>query len=270
MKPSSPQQSAVTAETIAKINEIIISAGNHMTGSTIPEVHKKGHADYVTDMDLFIQNELVNHLEGLFPDTSFILEEQDIQPSPASYTWIIDPIDGTQNYINGCRCSAVCAALLERNEPVYGVVYNPYTQELFSARKGSGACLNGRPISVSTKELKDAVICMGTSPYRTELHDRTLHTFGQLYAACADIRRSGSAALDLCAVACGRADGFFEYSLCPWDYAAAAIIISEAGGQISLIGDPAWDFTKKGGIVAGNPRTFTPLKEITEAKSVSA
>lgn len=250
---------------IPQINQIITATGKKLVQAETPEIHKKGHADYVTNMDVWIQNELVKQFTGLLPDAVFILEEQDIQPTPASYTWIIDPIDGTQNYINGYQQSAICVALLQGTTGIYGAVYNPYSDELYTALKGSGAYLNGKPIEASHKELKDGVICCGTSPYRPELHDQTAHTIQRLFSCCADFRRSGSAALDLCAVACGRADGFFEYSLCPWDFAAASIIIREAKGQVALINNADWDFTKKCGIVAGAPRLFDQLKDITES-----
>lgn len=249
---------------IPQINQIIIDTGDKLIQRQTHEIHKKGHADYVTAMDIWIQNELERKLSGLLPDAAFILEEQDIHPELASYTWIIDPIDGTQNYINDYHYSAISVALLQGTVGIYGAVYNPFNNELYTAAKDGGAYLNGTPIRTSDKELKDAVICCGTSPYRPELHRLTLYTIGQLIDVCADFRRSGSAALDLCAVACGRANGFFEHSLSPWDYAAASIIIREANGQVALINDPTWDFTKKSGLVASAPGIFEQLLKIAE------
>lgn len=251
---------------VDKISEIVNSAGERLTQEHQPEVREKGHADYVTDMDIRIQKELVSHLKGLLPHASFILEEQDIHPEPGEYTWVIDPIDGTQNYINNYHQSAICVALLHNLTGICGIVYNPYYKELFVGIKGNGAYLNGKPIKTSNKALMDAVICYGTSPYRKDLKERSVKTFQDLYGVCADFRRSGSAALDLCAVACGRADGFFEYSLCPWDYSAASIILREAGAQIAHINCTDWNYTRSGGIIAGNSKVFAPLKNIVEAE----
>lgn len=147
--------------------------------------------------------------------------------------YIVDPIDGTTNFMKGYQMSAISAALAKDGEVICGVVYNPYLDELFTAGKGQGAFLNGKPIHVSGAPLSEGLVLFGTSPYHESLAEQSFQTAYQYFKQALDVRRSGSAALDLCSIAAGRAELFFELILQPWDYAAGSLLIQEAGGVIT-------------------------------------
>ena len=151
--------------------------------------------------------------------------------------WILDPVDGTTNLIHSFRHSAISLALAEGGQAVFGVVYNPYTEECFTARRGGGAFRNGVPIQVSAvSRLEDSLLSAGTVPGQRELADAAFRQMRALYDRCQDVRRMGCASLELCDVACGRLEGYVELSLQPWDYAAGMLILAEAGGQVTAPG----------------------------------
>ena len=207
--------------------EIIMPAHFHVE-------QKGGHANFVTDMDKHLQDELMEALYGLCPSAEFFCEEKENQPLTDRPTWVIDPIDGTTNFIHGYGMSAISCALLENREPVLGCVYHPYLRETYSAEKGKGAFLNNRPMRVSENPMERALVGFGTSPYQTELGEASLNAALAFLRRCADIRRGGSAALDLAYVACGRQDIFFELNLQPWDVAAGSLLVREAGGIFTM------------------------------------
>ena len=241
-----------------EVTRIVREAGAFMAAQSAHEVMtKEGHANFVTDMDVAVQERVIRGLRQAFPEAAVLAEEQEGHDE-AEYLWVIDPIDGTTNFICGLRFSCISVALVHRNESILGVVYNPYSEELFEASKGHGAFLNERPIHVSERLVEKSVVGFGTSPYHTELADQTFRAARMIFEKCADIRRSGSAALDLAYVACGRLDGFFEYILSPWDYAAGACLIREAGGMISGV-DEEWSVTRPIGIVTGSPALYETL-----------
>lgn len=197
------------------------------------KVMVKGAADYVTNVDFAVQEHLKRTLEEKFPGIEMIAEEKggDIERTPEGSYWILDPIDGTTNLIHHYGLSAVALALYEKGEITFGVVYNPFYDELFYGAKGCGAYMNHEPIHVSEiSQLKDAVISYGSSPYEKEYADELFPIFCRIFKKCADFRRSGSAELDMCYVACGRIEGYLEKNLKPWDYSAGSIILKEAGG----------------------------------------
>lgn len=213
---------------------------------------KPGHANYVTDADRHTQAFLRERLEALCPGSRFIGEEQANEPLTDAPTWVVDPIDGTTNFIHGYRCSAISAALLVNRKPALGCVYQPYTREAFSAEAGGGAFLNGEPIHVSQYPLEKALVGFGTSPYNPELFHPTLDAARRLLERAADLRRCGSAALDLCYVASGRQDAFFELILRPWDVAAGALLVTEAGGAFEMPLLERVDFNRSSTILAAN------------------
>ena len=147
--------------------------------------------------------------------------------------FIVDPIDGTTNFIRDYHASSISVALVVDGAAEFGVVYNPYLDEMFTARRGYGAFCNGKRLHVSSEPIENALVVFGTSPYREDLSEKSFKLAYAYFKRAADVRRSGSAALDLCAVAAGRADLFFELSLSPWDYAAGALVVEEAGGVVS-------------------------------------
>ncbi len=162
-------------------------------------------------------------------------EEKDNQPLTGAPTWVVDPIDGTLNYIHGLNHSAVSIALYEGREARLACVYNPFRDELFTAEEGRGAWLNGEKMVCSPTPFERALVFYGTSPYNAALVDATFRAVNRLMKKTADIRRLGAAALDLAYVACGRADIFFEYSLAPWDYGAGQLLVKEAGGVFEVL-----------------------------------
>ncbi len=201
---------------------------------------KTSAADLVTEYDLAVENFLKEKLPPLVPGSVFFGEEEAENADPTrGWAFIVDPIDGTTNFVRGLKQSAVSVALACDGRVEYGVVYDPFKEELFSARRGGGAFCNGAPIHVSERPLAQGVFGMGTAIYRREYLEPTMRVTEQLFRRSCDFRRLGAASLDLCDVACGRLELFFEYSLCPWDHAAAGLIVTEAGGFVSTLeGDP--------------------------------
>ena len=208
-----------------RLNELLGKAAIEQKGST---------QNLVTQADLKAEEIITSMILDAFPDHKFLREEGESTGSADSdHLWVIDPLDATNNYAHGIPHYAVSIAYYEKGAPVAGVILDPTRDELFSAARGGGASLNGEPIGVSEHaELSDCIIGTGFYYDRGALMERTLKGVHDLFKRnIRGIRRFGSAAVDLCWVACGRFDGFFEYRLSPWDYAAGGLIIEEAGGQ---------------------------------------
>ncbi|MBO5908373.1 MAG: inositol monophosphatase [Clostridia bacterium] len=213
-------------KTVKEAGKIILSAHNQENTITA----KEGKKNFVTKYDVAVQDFLFTELGKAFPEAEFVGEEGENNLECSALRFIIDPIDGTTNFMQDYRCSCVSVALCKGNEVIAGVVYNPYSNEIFSAEKGKGAYLNGERITVSDRPLSDGLALFGTSPYHPENTDETFKLLRKVFDFCRDIRRSGSAAYDICMVACGRCEVFFEKELQPWDYAAGTVILREAGG----------------------------------------
>ncbi len=180
-------------------------------------------------------------------------EEKENQIDPSMPCWILDPIDGTTNLVHGYRHSAVSLALHDGDKIVFGVIYNPFSGETFHAAAGEGSWLNGERIWTSRgKALKDSLIMVGTASYYKEMADEICEEIFRVYRHCGDIRRTGSAALDLAYVACGRVEGFFERNLKPWDIAAGMLLVKEAGGSVSGYCGEALELRSLNAIVADN------------------
>lgn len=227
------------------------------------QIHHKGEVDFVTDTDLAVSRRLCEGLPALLPGSRVITEEQPEHSFDYSQdTWVIDPLDGTSNYIFDLHASAVSVALIRGKEPALGIIYNPYLDELFHAIRGKGAFLNGAQIHACSKErLLDGMVAVGTSPYHRELSAATFQKVQRIFERCIDIRRCGSAALDLAAVACGRMAGFYEELLSTWDYAAGALLITEAGGKITRADGSPLRFDGKESIVAAGAGVHAELLE---------
>ena len=239
--------------------QIMLKAGNS------PAHAKEGHYNYVTDADVQVQKLLIERLHALVPDAEFLAEEQDNQRLSAAPTFIIDPIDGTLNFMRSRQCSAISIALLRERRPVLGLIYDPYRDELFTATLGGGARLNGHEIRVSDVPLERAMVGIGTSPYNPALARRTLDIACEFLLSAGDLRRIGSAALDLCYIACGRADVYYELQLSPWDFAAGALIVSEAGGRFALPRNgraDELDFGVPGCVLATNVRCYQAALDV--------
>lgn len=210
------------------------------------QIIKKAHADtiriksenpknLVTEYDTQVQEILRQRLLELLPEASFLGEEGEKSFDRKGYCFICDPIDGTTNFVKNLKHSGVSIALLKDGIPLIGVIYNPYLDELFWAEKGKGAFCNGESIHTSVEDLQNSLIVFGTSPYNNQLHEKTWKLAAKSLRLGLDVRRQGAAVLDLTDVACGRFGMFWELELQPWDYAAGALIVTEAGGLIRTI-----------------------------------
>ena len=214
---------------------------------------KSGVADLVTEYDKKIQELLEIGLKKILPEAKFIGEEgSSDELSDEGHAFIVDPIDGTTNFVKDYHISAISVALLKGREVVAGVVYNPYLDETFSAIKGQGAYLNGRKISVSSQPLDKALVLFGTAPYDKHLFKETLEILSDYFYKALDVRRCGSAALDLCSVACGRAELYFELVVSPWDFAAGKLLVEEAGGVVTTLDGKPLSFEGRTSILAKN------------------
>lgn len=225
-------------------------------------VNFKGKNDLVTDADLQSEKKIISILKEAFPDDHILAEESsDKLTMPEGRIWLIDPIDGTTNFAHGFPVYCVSIGLWDNGQPKMGLVLEVSRDEYFTALAGEGAFLNGRPISVSRLEDASASLVGTGFPYNDlSLVDNYLAFFRTLIHNTQGVRRAGAAAYDLCCVAAGRLDGFYEYSLNPWDVGAAALIVKEAGGLISdWKGEQDWLFGKR--IVAGNPTVHQFLLE---------
>jgi myo-inositol-1(or 4)-monophosphatase len=198
------------------------------------DIDAKGMNDFVTRVDTESERCIVDMLQRGSPECDILTEETPPEASQARSRWIIDPLDGTTNYIHSFPCFAISIALEEQGSMVLGVVFDPLREELFIAEKGKGALLNGRSIAVSKrKELGDSFLATGF-PFREHTRiDPYLKVFREMFLRTSGQRRAGSAVLDLAYTACGRFDGFWEMGLSPWDVAAGSLLISEAGGKVS-------------------------------------
>ncbi len=207
--------------------KIMLSAKNDLMAIDT----KSNFRDVVTKYDKEVQEFAIKEILSEFPDAHFIGEEEGMNTfSKDGLTFIIDPIDGTLNFTHNANHSCISIGCVKGGEPIVGVIYNPYVDEKFTAKKGEGASLNGKQIHVTAGGIRESLVLFGTSPYNPELLDNTFRMLKKTFCSCQDIRRSGSCALDLCDVACGRVALFFESIVSIWDYAAGAIILQEAGG----------------------------------------
>ena len=225
-------------------------------------VTRKGRNDFVTEVDKGAEAAIIDVIRSAYPDHAILAEESGKSAGTkggAEFTWIIDPLDGTMNFIHGFPQYAVSIGVMHRETLTHGVIYDPFKNELFHATRGGGAFLNDARIRVSKRtRFADALIGTGF-PYTNMSNLETyLAMFRSVVSQVSGIRRAGSAALDLAYVAAGRLDGFWELGLSPWDIAAGAVIVQEAGGLVSDLNGEA-DFLKSGRIVGGNPKIFNLL-----------
>lgn len=228
---------------------------------------KSGRRDVVTEYDRRVQDYLMQLLREAVPEAKFFCEEQrEHDDLHARHLFIIDPIDGTMNFVHGFNHSCISVACMSAGELRAAAVYNPYVDEMFTAVKGEGAYLNGRRLHVSEAPLSESVVCLGTSPYCAELRDDTFRLARLAFDAGLDIRRQGSAELDLCSVAAGRAGLYFELQVSLWDYAAGALIVREAGGLCQNIRGAELPFDgSKPTILAGGAEAVREFLRLTGA-----
>ena len=233
------------------------------------QVSQKGPADFVTRADRKAEQVVRDELARARPTYGFLMEEQGaVAGTDGQHRWVVDPIDGTTNFIHGIPHIAISIALERNGEPVAGVVYNPIVNELFTAERGGGAYLNDRRLRVAARrDLHDAVIACGIPHRGGSDHALFRRELARVQAQASGIRRAGTASLDLAWVAAGRLDGYWERGLQPWDIAAGMVLVREAGGTVGDI-DGAADVLGTGNIVCGNEAIHAQL--VKELKAAAA
>ena len=208
-------------------------------------IHYKGEINLVTDVDRQSEAYIMGRIRSTFPDHGILSEESSEVPASSPYRWIVDPLDGTTNYAHGYPCFCVSIAVERGGVLQAGAVFDPLLGELFTAVPGGGAFLNGESIRVSTTEkLRQSLLSTGFAYDVNTSTDTNLDNFREFVFTGQAIRRDGSAALDLCYLACGRFDGFWELALKPWDTAAGVLILAEAGGVATRLDGSPYDFTQ--------------------------
>jgi myo-inositol-1(or 4)-monophosphatase len=225
------------------------------------QVTEKKHNDFVTEVDQAAEQAIIEVLLGAYPDHAILAEESGASANlnDNENVWIIDPLDGTTNFIHGFPQYCVSIALQHRGQITQAVVYDPSRNDLFTASKGAGAYLNEKRIRVTRRDkLADALVGTGFPYSNLEALDEYVKMFRIMTEKTAGLRRPGAAALDLAYVACGRLDGFFEKGLKPWDAAAGSLLITEAGGIVGTFAGES-DYLYKGDIIAGNPKVFAQM-----------
>lgn len=220
----------VAEEAALAASEILMRSYGKLTHS---QIETKTKHDFVTQVDKESEECIIRVIRAAFPEHKFYAEES-LRQNKGGYRWIIDPLDGTTNYIHGMPVFSISIGLEQDGEIILGLVYDPTRREMFYAEKGGGAFLNDEPIRVSNLEQPELALLATGYPFRIkEYLDLYQQTFSRLFHQVSGIRRAGSAAIDLCYVACGRFDGFWELNLNAWDIAASYVILEEAGGRIT-------------------------------------
>lgn len=232
------------------------------------KINTKGRNDFVTEVDHLSEQDIIQTIRRAYPDHAILGEESGYLEGQNEYCWIIDPLDGTMNYIHGIPHFCISIAVKQNDVLEAGVVYDPVRNELFSSAKGKGAMLNDRRIRVSpAKKLEASLIGTGF-PFRDSTHLADyLKTFSAITSQCSGVRRPGSAALDLAYVAAGRFDGFWEPNIKPWDMAAGVLLVEQAGG---MVGDFQGEknYLDNGNIIAGNPQIYKAILDIIKAQMI--
>ncbi|MDR2207647.1 MAG: inositol monophosphatase [Azoarcus sp.] len=260
MRPNFDPAVNIAVKAARRAASVINQAANQLE---LLDIETKAHNDFVTEVDRAAEAVIINVLREAFPEHGILAEESGSSGTgdgrEAEYVWVIDPLDGTTNFIHGFPQYAVSIALTRKGVPEHAVIFDPVSNELFTASRGRGAYMNDRRIRVSRcQRLADALLGTGF-PFRQFAHvDTYLGMFRELAQKSVGLRRAGAAALDLAYVASGRLDGFWEIGLSSWDMAAGALLIQEAGGFVADF-DGEGDYLKSGNIVAGTPKVFTEL-----------
>ncbi|CRZ19318.1 inositol monophosphatase family protein [Kingella kingae] len=243
-----------------KAGDFMLRASSNLSSI---KIDSKASNDFVSDVDRQSESILINAIQEAYPHHRILSEETGVSGSErAEFEWIIDPLDGTTNYLHGHPQYAISMALLEKGVLKEALVYAPERNDLYTASRGQGALLNDRRIRVSNRiELNQFVIGTGFPVVDQSMLDEYLAILKAFIQKTAGARREGAAALDLCSLAAGRFDGFFEYNLKPWDIAAGALIVQEAGGIVTdFDGEQTW--LETGNIVAANPKVLAQMLKI--------
>ncbi|MBU8905315.1 inositol monophosphatase family protein [Desertibacillus haloalkaliphilus] len=253
--------SAEWKQIIANIKEWVKEAGAEQVKRLDQPMEVKSKSstiDLVTEVDVWTDEFLRQKIKASYPDHSILTEEQDFHEGASDYEWVVDPIDGTVNYAHQFPMFCISVALKYKGETVIGVVYAPKLGECYEAMKGEGAYLNGNPISVSqTDNLKAAVVATGFPYDRATDPQNNVKEFNAVILKVGGVRRTGSAAIDLCQVASGRFDGYWEYKINPWDFEAGLLLVQEAGGKVQKVKQEKGYF-----VLVGNEPIYTELQDL--------
>lgn len=255
----------MVSPTLADILPIVRKAGKALVERRgADRIQAKAAQDFVTEVDFAVQKAICDALKENWPEIQFMGEERDNSDIDFSRPyWVLDPVDGTTNLIHNFHHSVISLALVIDHEPQLGVVYNPSYGEEFTAVLGGGAYLNGEPIHVSgAASLSEALVFVGTAPYRRAEMDENFDRIQRVYLASHDVRRFGCTALELCYLACGRADGYFEFGTKPWDIAAGWLILREAGGEAVSVDGSRPPLDRESAIVATNGNFTEELRKL--------
>ncbi|MDE6017114.1 MAG: inositol monophosphatase [Acetatifactor sp.] len=248
---------------LSAVTEIVREAGKLMTDRHMEISQKGNQSNYVTSCDIAVEAYLTERLPKLLPGSLVIGEESTHNPSQGTLLWVIDPIDGTSNFIRDIGISAISVGLVKDGEPYLGVVYQPYRDEMFYAKTGEGAYLNGDPIHVSQRDFAHSHLCSAMSLYDKRYAPPCFRIIDRVYQEADDLRRLGSAAVELVYLACGRVELYFEIRLFPWDAAGAIPIIREAGGSVEALYQDKLPLDRPFPVIAANtPENFRRLREI--------
>lgn len=247
---------------------IVLKAGKYLKENSkkIKSIAFKGSINLVTNVDHEVEAMLIRSFRKAFPDIGFLSEEIGEIKAGSDLRWVIDPIDGTTNFAHGFPFYAISVALEKDKKPILGIVYDPVRDELFCAVRGKGAFLNGKRIKVSAqKGLKKSLLMTGFSYKLGKTMEANLRHFRNFLISSQAVRRAGAASLDMCYVACGRLEGFWELDLNPWDTAAACLIVKEAGGEVTTFsGKPYSHYLKE--ILASNGKIHRQMSKILSKK----
>lgn len=258
-------------EIFDQIEQIVVQAG-----SLIEDVQgvseltaKEGHSNFVTRYDSMVQEYLISHFRSLLPEAGYLGEEDGYADSidEKDVLFVIDPIDGTSNFIFGFQCSAVSVALAFEGQIQYGIVYNPFRKELFTAIRGEGAFLNHKPIHITDRSLSEGLTHFGGAPYYPALKKWTYAMQEAVSHHTVDLRELGAASIGICYVACGRCVAYASPLLCTWDYAAAGLVLTEAGGVLSDMDRSPLFLQNKTSVIGGTPSAYSELASIISGVS---
>ncbi len=239
-------------ELLDKVTDIVRESSKIMKDTDFEITQKTSACDIVTSADIGVQNYLFDNLKSLIPSAGFLCEEKDISDIENEYTWVIDPIDGTTNFSRGIGECAVSVALCHNKIPVIGVVYNPFRDHMFTAIKGGGAKLNGKPIHVSDRPFEKSLLCTAMCVYNKKYAPICFDIIKEAYGRSNDIRRIGTCALELCYIAAGMCELYFEMRVFTWDFMAGYLILEEAGGVLYGLNGDTPRFGKTTPLVGAN------------------
>lgn len=253
----------VLSELESKVIKLVKDAAKLAEEKSFDISCKDGPSNIVTTNDIAVQHFLHKKLKELMPESEFLCEEEDMRNSGSEYVWVIDPIDGTMNYSRGIAECAVSVALVRRGKCLLGVVCDILSDNVFSATAEGGAKMNGKSISVSKSNFESGLLCTAMSLYNKEYARVCNEIIYEAYMQCNDVRRFGSCAIELCYLAAGKCDLYFEIRVFPWDYAASYLILKEAGGVLYGFGGQELTFDKPTALIGANNReNYEKLNDI--------